>query len=98
MFIIAMTGQCFFFSVCKHRKNRPEKNALMLMPAPLLNLKVAAITGISNPSSKNEFVGLFGFCSFCVPVILSGIQRQKALMLLLFLIYNVCLLGIVSIL
>lgn len=68
------------------------------MPAPLLNLKVAAITDISNPSSKYEFVGLFGSCSFCVHGILSGTHMQKTLMLLLFLSTNVYLLGIVSIL
>lgn len=68
------------------------------MPAPLLNLKVAAITDTSNPSSKYEFVGLFGSCSFCVHVILSGIHMQKNKWFYLFLSRNVCLLGIVSIL
>lgn len=56
------------------------------MPAPLLNLKVAAITDTSNPSSKYEFVGLFGSCSFCVHVILGGIHMQKKSMILPFLI------------
>lgn len=47
------------------------------MLAPLLNLKITAMINISNPSSKSEFVGLFGSCSFCVHVILSGIHMQK---------------------
>lgn len=56
------------------------------MPALLLNIKVAAITDVSNPLSKYEFVGLFGSCSVCVHVILNCIHMQKTLMI--FLIYK----------
>lgn len=88
MFIIAVAGQWVFLVCVSTEEIGLKKNALILMPAPLLNLQVAAITDISYPSSKYEFVGLFGSCSFCVHVILSGIHMQKTFILLLFLIYK----------
>lgn len=66
----------FFFLVCMHWRNKP-KNAPTLMLALLFHPKVAAITYISGPSSKCQFLCLFGSCSSCVCAILCGICVQK---------------------
>lgn len=63
------------------------------MLALLLHLKVAAIAYIPSPSSKCQFVGLFGSRSSYVCAILHGICVQKPLVLLFFLIYKYLIFG-----